>query len=397
MKRVLVSACLLGEKCKYNGGDNYSTAVVRFLEDKEVLAICPEEAGGLPTPRPASEIYCGSGEDVLAGQSRVLTREGADVTTAFITGAKHAVCKARELNAEAALLKERSPSCGVRQIYDGSFSGTAGRGQGVTAAALAREGLELFSEEYLPWEGLAVDYGLVTEKIVSWLREKVAEAKCRGAVVGLSGGIDSAVTAALIKRAFGSECLAAIMPIESSSVDLEDAWAVARKLEIETTVIDLEAAYRSLVTAAEPGGLELGPDNLALANVKPRLRMTTLYYLAARNNYLVAGTGNKSELFTGFFTKYGDGGVDLEPIGDLVKIQVQELARHLGIPEQVISKTPSAGLWPGQTDEGELGFTYAQLDEYILTGATDPEAEPKIRDLNSKVQHKLTQPPICYL
>src|SRR5690606_5628013 len=108
--------------------------------------------------------------------------------------------------------------------------------------------------------------------------------------------------------------------------------------------------------------------DMAVANLKPRLRMTTVYYVANTRNYLVAGTGNRSELTIGYFTKYGDGGVDLLPIGRLLKAEVRELARELGIPERIITKAPSAGLWAGQTDEGEMGFTYAELERYLSEG-----------------------------
>ena len=136
---------------------------------------------------------------------------------------------------------------------------------------------------------------------------------------------------------------------------------------------------------------------MAAANIKPRLRMAALYYLAAKSNCLVVGTGNKSEIITGFFTKYGDAGVDLEPIGALVKHQVWELARFLQLPEKIIEKRPSAGLMPGLTDEDELGFSYRQLDEYILSGTTDADAVEKIERAVLRSRHKQEMPPVCPL
>lgn len=395
--RFVVSACLLGCPCKYNGGDNYNPAVERFLAGKEYVSICPEVDGGLPTPRAASEIQGGTGYDVLSGLARVVTKSGRDVRSEFKKGANQAVLAARDFGARAAILKERSPSCGVRAIYRGDFSGVTCAGSGVSAAALAQEGLLLFSEKNLPGEGLVVDYRYVTEKIVSWLQERVNSAGAAGCVLGLSGGIDSAVVAALAKKAFPEKTIAVILPVESSSEDVQDAWLVARELNLQAREINLDKIFHEFIDTIEGGRPDEQPGNLAVANVKPRLRMISLYYLAARNNCLVIGTGNKSEIVTGFFTKYGDGGVDLEPIGELVKTQVYELANYLGIPDRIITKEPTAGLWPGQTDEAELGFTYRQLDEYILSGNTDADAIIKIREAIRRSRHKLELPPTCPL
>lgn len=394
--RFIVSACLLGCNCKYSGGNNDNPAVRSFLSGREYITICPEVDGGLPTPRAASEIRGGTGLDVVLGRARVLTRAGVDVSSQFIEGAKQAVATARAFGAAAALLKERSPSCGVRWIYNGDYDGTVKPGAGVTATALAESGLLLFSEESIPGEDLAVDYARITEKIVTWLQQKVKDAGAQGCVLGLSGGIDSAVVAALAKRAFPDNTLTVILPVESSQEDVEDGWLLAREMNLETIEINLNQAFSALVEVADGAGERKG-DKLAVANIKPRMRMTTLYYLAAKHNYLVIGTGNKSELVTGFFTKYGDGGVDLDPIGELVKAQVFELARYLGIPERIIEKTPTAGLWPGQTDEDEFGFTYRQLDEYILSGSTDVEVIHKIEEVIRRARHKQELPPVCPL
>lgn len=394
--RFVVSACLLGCACKYSGGSNYHQAVVKFLEGHAYIPVCPEVDGGLTIPREASEISGGSGTDVLDGRVRVRTKTGRDVSTFFVKGAEAAVQAARDFGAEAALLKERSPSCGVHSIYSGDFSGTVIPGRGVAAAALARAGLHLFTEEF-PWEGLNLDYAVVTEKITAWLQERVNSAGAKGCVLGLSGGIDSAVVAALAKKAFPDSTLAVIIPVESSCEDVQDAWLVAKALDVQAEEINLDRVFRTFLEAAEGIGSDLPAKNLAVANIKPRLRMMTLYYLAARNNYLVIGTGNKSEMVTGFFTKYGDGGVDLEPIGELVKAQVLELARYLGIPQKIIDKTPTAGLWPGQTDEDELGFSYRQLDEYILSGSTDATVMDRIKEVMIRARHKQEMPPVCPL
>jgi NAD+ synthase len=163
---------------------------------------------------------------------------------------------------------------------------------------------------------------------------------------------------------------------------------VASRFEVIPRVIDLLPAHDALIAAMPDegsAGLEdanVDPEllsirhQLALANVKPRLRMTSLYYLANRYNGLVVGTGNKTELAIGYFTKYGDGGVDVLPLGDLDKTAVRGLARELGVPETVISKAPSAGLWEGQTDEAEIGVTYDQLDRALAAIPGEERKEP---------------------
>ncbi|MHC1587128.1 MAG: NAD(+) synthase, partial [Candidatus Syntropharchaeia archaeon] len=139
-----------------------------------------------------------------------------------------------------------------------------------------------------------------------------------------------------------------------------------------------------------------GERDLASANVKPRLRMTTLYYFANKMNYLVAGTGNKSELSIGYFTKYGDGGVDILPIGHLLKTEVRELAKKLGIPEKIIKKIPSAGLWEGQTDEGEIGMSYESLDRILssINSIKEGKEVERVKEMIKKAKHKRKPPEI---
>jgi NAD+ synthase len=199
------------------------------------------------------------------------------------------------------------------------------------------------------------------QKIVNWIRKQVKQAKAKGIVMGLSGGVDSSVVAALAKEAVGkNRLLALILPCLNKNQDLKDARLLVKKLGIKSKTIDLSKMHRDLVKILPKA------DNLAKANLKPRLRMLVLYYFANKLNYLVCGTGNKSELMVGYFTKYGDGAADMLPIGDLLKTKVRKLAKELGIPGHIINKTPSAGLWPGQTDEGELGISYNQLDDILL-------------------------------
>lgn len=235
------------------------------------------------------------------------------------------------------------------------------------------------------------DAANITTRLVSWLQEKVEEAGAQGAVVGLSGGVDSAVVAGLCARAFGERTLGVILPCHSQPQDVEDALAVARTFRIPYKVIPLEEVYDLLVRHLDPE-IQIRPGDLALANIKPRLRMIALYYYANRRNYLVVGTGNRSELAVGYFTKYGDGGVDLLPLGNLVKRQVYELAAYLGVPERILKKPPSAGLWAGQTDEGEMGLTYAELDEYLLTGKARPEVREAVARMARASEHKRRLP-----
>lgn len=228
----------------------------------------------------------------------------------------------------------------------------------------------------------------VCDNLVNWLRDKVQEAGCKGLVVGLSGGIDSAVVAALAKRAFPENSLGVIMPCHSNSQDEEHARLVAETIGLKTVKVDLSKTFDSLIDELKDDGANL----LAVSNIKPRLRMTTLYYFAQKNKYLVAGTGNKSELTIGYFTKYGDSGVDLLPISDFVKFEVKELAKFLGIPEIIINKPPSAGLWENQTDENEMGFSYKELDSFILTGEADQKVKEKIIRMNKLSEHKRRMP-----
>lgn len=234
------------------------------------------------------------------------------------------------------------------------------------------------------------------KKITGWIRAQLKASGAKGIVIGLSGGIDSAVAAALAKEAAGADnVLTLLMPCHSQYADLADAKLVAERLGVETKTINLSGVYDALTAILPPD------KGIAAANLKPRLRMTTLYYFANKLNYLVCGTGNKSEEEAGYFTKYGDGGVDILPIGGLLKKQVRQLARELKIPQQVIAKPPSAGLWPGQTDEGEMGITYDELDDILERMAKKkkqvlPESKVnKVKKMIKESEHKRQGPKIC--
>lgn len=246
--------------------------------------------------------------------------------------------------------------------------------------------------------------------IADWMRERIEQAGVRGIVVGLSGGIDSAVVIGLARIAAPGRVVGVIMPCHSDPQDEADGRLAAEHFDIPAIRIDLAPVYDRLV-----GDLRLSLDDLPpaqrceaiddpasraarlpLANVKPRLRMTSLYFVANSLNYLVAGTGNRSELTIGYFTKYGDGGVDMLPIGRLLKRQVRELARELGVPAPIIDKPPSAGLWLGQTDEAEMGFSYAELEKYLTSGPGTVPAElaARIGRLERASAHKRALAPM---
>lgn len=245
-------------------------------------------------------------------------------------------------------------------------------------------------------------------EIAGWLGERVTEAGARGLVVGLSGGIDSAVVAGLCQLAVPDRVVGVILPCHGDLQDEVDARLVADHLRLPTVRIDLAPAFDALTTGLKAAAAQLpsllpgdredadAAARTALANVKPRLRMTSLYYLANSLNYLVAGTGNGCELTIGYFTKYGDGGVDVLPIGGLLKSDVRALALDLGIPDTVIDKAPSAGLWPGQTDEGEMGFSYAELERYLRDGpeGVSPALALRVERMMRRSDHKRATPPM---
>lgn len=223
----------------------------------------------------------------------------------------------------------------------------------------------------------------IVDNLVEWLRDSVKEANCKGIVYGLSGGVDSAVIAALSKLAFGDESLAIMMPINCSFEDEIDAKLVIDKFNLNAIKVDLSRTYSEFVEVVEKGD-----NNMAYANVKPRLRMTTLYYYAQLKGYLVVGTSNKSEFTVGYFTKYGDSGSDLMPLVDFTKKEIFELARYLEIPDKIIQKPPSAGLFEDQTDEDEMGFTYNDLEKYINNEKIDERIEEKINRMVKISEHK---------
>ena len=229
-------------------------------------------------------------------------------------------------------------------------------------------------------------------------------AGARGYVFGLSGGIDSAVVARLCQMAYPQRVLGVILPCYSHPQDEADARLVASAFSIPVARVDLGDTFDALTESLSHAvkGMPSHVESIDIkqqmpdANLKPRLRMTSLYFIANSLNYLVAGTGNRSEITLGYYTKYGDGGVDLLPIGGLLKSEVCALARDLGVPQAVIDRPPTAGLWMGQTDEEEMGFTYEALERYLRDGASAVDAATAVRidRLRRASDHKRMLPPV---
>lgn len=237
------------------------------------------------------------------------------------------------------------------------------------------------------------DYALETIKRVEFIREVLASSNASGIVYGNSGGKDSALVGILCKKACDNT-VGIIMPCGSRrnyEEDKKDAEAVAKQFGIKQRVVDL-TQVRSTFLDAVVGATTV--NDTALVNIAPRLRMTTLYTVAASENRLVAGTGNRSEGYMGYFTKWGDSAYDFNPIADLTVTEIYEFLRYLNAPESIITKAPSAGLFDGQTDESEMGITYKKIDEFLLTGKVSEEDKAIIERYHNASHHKRKMPVI---
>ncbi|AIA29788.1 NH(3)-dependent NAD(+) synthetase [Mycoplasmopsis californica] len=224
--------------------------------------------------------------------------------------------------------------------------------------------------------------------LVEWIRLRVKKARAKGLVVGISGGIDSALVAALAKRAFPENTLGIVMPIDNMEHDLGDIKQLSSNIGLDTKTINLHSTFSEISAVCNV------ENKMALSNIKPRIRMAALYAIAQQNSYLVAGTDNEDEMYIGYFTKYGDGGVDILPISRLLKNEVKLMAKYLNIPDSIINKKPSAGLWAGQNDEDELGFSYDELDNYLNNRVEllNIETKTKIKQMHKATQHKRCKP-----
>ena len=225
------------------------------------------------------------------------------------------------------------------------------------------------------------------ESRVAWIRGLVENSGMKGIIFGNSGGKDSALVGILCKAACDNTD-GIIMPCASRrnfGEDADDGRALAEKFGIETRVVDLTAVREQELEALKS---VTEATDLAVANIAPRLRMTTLYTIGQSEGRLVAGTGNRSETYMGYFTKWGDGACDFNPIADLTATEVFAFLRYLGAPENIVSKAPSAGLFDGQTDEQEMGVTYRAIDRFLTEGKAGEEDRAVIERYHARSEHK---------
>lgn len=228
-------------------------------------------------------------------------------------------------------------------------------------------------------------YTKIIDNIASWINELLIESKTKGFVYGISGGIDSALVAAIAAKFFKDKSLGLLMNISNSQEDKKDQQLLINKLKIVNQNVDLQKVYQIY--------LDYFPNNQnSQMNLKARIRMNTLYYFAQSLNYLVCGTSNADEIYTGYFTKYGDSGSDFMPLANLLKSDITECAKLLNVPGSIISKKPTAGLYEGQSDESELKVTYKEIDDYLLNNPVSDYAKQRIEYLNKISEHKRKMP-----
>ena len=232
--------------------------------------------------------------------------------------------------------------------------------------------------------------------IIEWIRNYVKNSGAKGVVIGNSGGKDSATVIDLCVKALGKDnVLAVAMPCSSIQKDLEDAKLVASTFGVKMLTVNLSSVYKDLSLAIEN---EINDTIVPFAsiNIRPRLRMTTLYTIAQQYGYLVAGTGNACEGFVGYTTKWGDNACDFNPIAEFNVSEVLEIGKVLGVPSEIINKTPNDGLGMG-TDEEKLGVTYKEIEEYIATGKTEKKSSSeKIEKLHKQSEHKRNPIPVYH-
>ncbi len=235
------------------------------------------------------------------------------------------------------------------------------------------------------------NYETEIKQRIEFIRNTVKSAGANGIIYGNSGGKDCTLVGILCKMAC-ENTVGIIMPCGSTqnyTSDKNDAEVAAKQYDIETRIVDLSAVKDELMNnITEKTKL----NNPAIANIAPRLRMTTLYTIAAAENRIVAGTGNKSERYMGYFTKWGDGACDFNPISDLTVTEIYEFLRFLKAPASVIEKAPSAGLFDGQTDEKEMGVTYAAIDEFLFNGNANEKDKAIIERFHKTSEHKRKMP-----
>lgn len=233
-----------------------------------------------------------------------------------------------------------------------------------------------------------MDIILTISDRVSWIKKVLQEANAKGIVIGMSGGKDCALVGILSKMATDN-VTGLIMPCESKinfTSDKDDALLINNMFGIKTEIIDLTPIKKLFKSVLEP--ISNNQIDISYENINPRLRMITLYNYSQREGYLVAGTGNLSERTMGYFTKWGDGAYDFNPIADLTVTEIYKMLEFLNCPKQIITKAPSAGLYEGQTDELDMGITYLEIDKYIREGKASEIAKDIIEKAYKKTSHK---------
>lgn len=254
-------------------------------------------------------------------------------------------------------------------------------------------------------EALEINPAQAMDKICDFIQKEIDGADAEGGVLGLSGGLDSSITAAICSKALGGENVLGIFMPEKDMTDpqnYEDVEKIVEKFNIDSKRIEISSIFEKVKNEIEFNE----KAKIANANLKVRIRMILLYYYANMYDYLVVGTSNKSEIKCGYFTKYGDGAADIFPMASLYKTQTRKLAKEIGVPQNIIEKKPSAGLWEGQTDEDELGLPYSKIDRIyagLEIGLTPSEIADAIEVQEEEVQrfiemeenskHKLEKPP----
>ena len=231
------------------------------------------------------------------------------------------------------------------------------------------------------------------KEIEQFLKDYIESAHCNKYILGISGGVDSSLCAALARNAVGKDrLLCLILPIESQKADENDALLLAKELDLNYEIVDGTEIFRGYVDTFKKLGQDF--DRSTLGNLKARIRMSILYAYAQKYNGLVIGTDNADERYTGYFTKHGDGACDILPIAHLLKGEVVQASKILGISDHLAERTPTASLFEGQTDENEMGVTYKDLDRYILGGKVDEAVEKRIQHLHRISEHKRAATPM---
>ena len=228
--------------------------------------------------------------------------------------------------------------------------------------------------------------------LMEWTAQKVKESNSKGVILGLSGGIDSSLLACLVKKSFKKNHLVLIMPIKSNTLDEKYANELIKLKKINGITINLNKIYQEFINTTNISNAK--ENSLILGNTMARLRMITLYAFAQKNKYLVLGTDNACEWYTGYFTKYGDGGVDLLPMIHLLKKEIRASSKIMGVPDNIINRDPTAGLWNNQTDEDELGFSYDILDDFLSNKEVSQNHIHQIEKIHNLSEHKRKSIPI---